>query len=106
MAAAPVTMVAGMHVGCFELFAHEHIRGIADLKGRTVGVPPGLRDTEASGEHHGELRRPRPAEGYPLGQRSVGQAYGPFHRPEDRCIPGLGRPGRRNSAPAASAIPS
>ena len=38
---APVTMVAGVHVGCFELFAHEHIRSIADLKGRTVGVPPG-----------------------------------------------------------------
>jgi NitT/TauT family transport system substrate-binding protein len=38
---APVTMVAGVHVGCFELFAQESIRGIADLKGRTVGVPPG-----------------------------------------------------------------
>ncbi len=37
---APVTMVAGIHAGCFELFAHEHIRGVADLKGRTVGVPP------------------------------------------------------------------
>ena len=36
---APVTMVAGIHAGCFELFAHEHIRGVADLKGRTVGVP-------------------------------------------------------------------
>ena len=57
---APVTMVAGVHVGCFELFAHEHIRGVADLKGRTVGVASGLRDTEASGEHHGELCRPRP----------------------------------------------
>jgi NitT/TauT family transport system substrate-binding protein len=40
-AGAPVTVVAGMHVGCFELFAHESIHGIADLKGRTVGVPPG-----------------------------------------------------------------
>jgi NitT/TauT family transport system substrate-binding protein len=37
---APVTMVAGVHVGCFELFAHASIHGIADLKGRTVGVPP------------------------------------------------------------------
>jgi NitT/TauT family transport system substrate-binding protein len=40
---APVTMVAGVHVGCFELFAHEDIRSIADLKGRTVGVPLGDR---------------------------------------------------------------
>ena len=38
---ASVTMVAGMHVGCFELIAHEFIHGILDLKGRTVGVPPG-----------------------------------------------------------------
>ena len=36
---ASVTMVAGMHVGCFELFAHEHIHSISDLKGRTVGIP-------------------------------------------------------------------
>jgi NitT/TauT family transport system substrate-binding protein len=38
----PVTMVAGVHVGCFELFAQDHIRSISDLKGRTVGVPPGF----------------------------------------------------------------
>src|SRR5215470_17003512 len=32
-----ITVVAGVHVGCFELFAKESIRSIADLKGRTVG---------------------------------------------------------------------
>jgi NitT/TauT family transport system substrate-binding protein len=31
-------MVAGVHVGCFELFAKEGIRSIPDLKGKTVGV--------------------------------------------------------------------
>jgi NitT/TauT family transport system substrate-binding protein len=35
----PVTVLAGVHVGCFELFANEAIRTVADLKGRTVGVP-------------------------------------------------------------------
>ena len=34
----PVTVLAGVHVGCFELFGNETIRGIADLKGRSVGV--------------------------------------------------------------------
>jgi NitT/TauT family transport system substrate-binding protein len=34
----PVTVLAGVHVGCFELFAHEGIRGIRDLKGRKVGT--------------------------------------------------------------------
>src|SRR5690349_3171175 len=35
----PITAIAGIHVGCYELFATEDIRSIADLKGRTVGVP-------------------------------------------------------------------
>jgi ABC-type nitrate/sulfonate/bicarbonate transport system substrate-binding protein len=34
----PVTVLAGVHVGCFELFANEVVRSITDLKGRTVGV--------------------------------------------------------------------
>ena len=37
-AAAPVTVLAGIHVGCFELFGNEGIRSIADLKGKSVGV--------------------------------------------------------------------
>jgi NitT/TauT family transport system substrate-binding protein len=34
-----ITIIAGVHVGCFELFGNERIRSIADLKGKTVGVP-------------------------------------------------------------------
>jgi NitT/TauT family transport system substrate-binding protein len=37
-AGEPITVVAGVHVGCFELFAHGGIRSIADLKGKRVGV--------------------------------------------------------------------
>src|SRR6476620_3417368 len=33
-----VTLLAGVHVGCFELFAKEGVRSVADLKGRTVGI--------------------------------------------------------------------
>src|SRR5712675_1836921 len=33
-----ITIIAGVHVGCFELFATDSIRTIADLKGKTVGV--------------------------------------------------------------------
>jgi NitT/TauT family transport system substrate-binding protein len=33
-----ITMLAGVHVGCFELFAKDGIRSIADLKGRSVGI--------------------------------------------------------------------
>ena len=34
-----VTALAGVHVGCFEVFGQEGIRSIADLKGRSVGIP-------------------------------------------------------------------
>jgi NitT/TauT family transport system substrate-binding protein len=37
--------VAGIHVGCFELFARDGIRSIADLRGKSVGLaasPPAL----------------------------------------------------------------
>jgi NitT/TauT family transport system substrate-binding protein len=37
-AGEPITIVAGVHVGCFELFAREGIRSLLDLKGKTVGV--------------------------------------------------------------------
>jgi NitT/TauT family transport system substrate-binding protein len=33
-----ITIIAGVHVGCFELFATNRVRTIADLKGKTVGV--------------------------------------------------------------------
>src|SRR5271156_5462671 len=34
----PITVLGGVHVGCFELFGNEGIRSISDLKGKTVGV--------------------------------------------------------------------
>jgi NitT/TauT family transport system substrate-binding protein len=33
-----VTALAGVHSGCYELFAHEPVRTISDLKDRSVGV--------------------------------------------------------------------
>jgi NitT/TauT family transport system substrate-binding protein len=36
-AGVPIKVLAGVHPGCFELFAHEHIRAISDLKGKKVG---------------------------------------------------------------------
>jgi NitT/TauT family transport system substrate-binding protein len=34
----PITVLAGVHVGCFELFARDGIRNVADLKGGSVGL--------------------------------------------------------------------
>jgi NitT/TauT family transport system substrate-binding protein len=38
-AGAPITILGGVHVGCFELFGTGVIRAIRDLKGKSVGVP-------------------------------------------------------------------
>jgi NitT/TauT family transport system substrate-binding protein len=35
----PITALAGVHSGCYELFAHEPVRTIAELRGRRVGIP-------------------------------------------------------------------
>jgi NitT/TauT family transport system substrate-binding protein len=35
---APLSILSGGHVGCLELFAHEPIRSVRDLKGRSVAV--------------------------------------------------------------------
>jgi NitT/TauT family transport system substrate-binding protein len=45
-AGAPILLLAGIHVGCFELFATEGIRTLRDLRGKTVGV------TEAGSGRH------------------------------------------------------
>ena len=45
-AGVPITALAGVHAGCFELFAHEPIRTVTELKGKRVGI-----DVLGSGKH-------------------------------------------------------
>jgi NitT/TauT family transport system substrate-binding protein len=35
----PLVILAGVHIGCFELFGTERVRAVRDLKGKTVGIP-------------------------------------------------------------------
>src|SRR5262249_39500937 len=37
-AGAPITILAGLHLGCFEVFGKNEIRTLADMRGRTVGA--------------------------------------------------------------------
>jgi NitT/TauT family transport system substrate-binding protein len=39
---AALTAVAATHIGCYQLMAHDHVRSIAGLKGRTVVGPPAI----------------------------------------------------------------
>jgi NitT/TauT family transport system substrate-binding protein len=43
-AGAPITVLSGLHTGCFELFGKKEIRTIGDLKGRTVAIGPSAAD--------------------------------------------------------------
>jgi NitT/TauT family transport system substrate-binding protein len=43
---APIILLGGVHVGCFELFGTERVRTIRDLKGKTVAA------LEYGGAHH------------------------------------------------------
>jgi len=45
-AGAPVVFLAGLHVGCWELFASDTVRTIHELRGKTVAVP------EVGSVHH------------------------------------------------------
>lgn len=45
-AGQPISMIAGLHAGCFELFANERIQAIRDLKGKRIAV-----SVLGSGEH-------------------------------------------------------
>jgi NitT/TauT family transport system substrate-binding protein len=35
----PIVILAGIHIGCFELFGGDRVRAIRDLQGKTVAVP-------------------------------------------------------------------
>jgi NitT/TauT family transport system substrate-binding protein len=45
-AGVPITVLAGVHPGCFELFVHAHIRTFTDLKGKQVGFNEGPGSAE------------------------------------------------------------
>jgi NitT/TauT family transport system substrate-binding protein len=45
-AGAPIVLLGGVHVGCYEVFGTERVRAIRDLKGKTVAVP------ELGGTHY------------------------------------------------------
>ena len=62
----PITVLAGIHPGCFALYAQGAIRTVTDLKGKRVGI----HETFGSADHLFvsimAAHRARPPEGLPL----------------------------------------
>ena len=94
----PVTVVAGVHSGCFELFVQEPIRTISDLKDKRVGVQdighaPHLYLVIMAA--HVGLDPEKDIEWVTSRQ----QPHGAVRRTKGRCYLAL-RPSRRSCAPA------
>ena len=73
---APIVVLAGVHVGCFELFATDRVRDDQGPEGKDGRrVRPRIRPARVPGQH-GDLRGSRSAQGHQLGDPSVdrGQA--------------------------------
>ena len=85
-AGKPITIIGGVHVGCYELFAKEGIRSIVDLKGKSVGVPafragPYLFLASMAGYVGLD-----PAKDINWVTSASGQADRTFQRRQDRCV--------------------
>jgi ABC-type nitrate/sulfonate/bicarbonate transport system substrate-binding protein len=64
-AGAPLVLLAGVHIGCFEMFGADRVRAVRDLKGKTVAVTqlgltqqPGVRPEAPGGDQAGAPRDP------------------------------------------------
>ena len=66
-------MLAGVHVGCFELFGTDRVHTIRDLKGKTVAVPSWAPPARVP-RQHGGLCGPGSPEGHHLGHASPAEA--------------------------------
>ena len=97
----PITTLSGVMVGCCELFGNEALRGISDLKGKSVGVP-----FLGSGPHQYVTLMAADVGLDPVNDIHWVTADRP-HRPRssrtERSMPSwVFRPSRRISAPAIS----
>ena len=87
-AGEPVTALAGVHAGCYELFAHEPIRTISDLKGKRVGVRGAGSGGHLLAGDHGGPRGARPPKDIEWVTSSA-PAHGAVRRRKGRCLPRL-----------------
>ena len=101
-AGLPITALAGVHPGCFELFAHEPIRTISDLKGKRVGIDAWARADHLYVADHGGARRARPRQGHRLDQRTRRQTRWSCSPRAKSMRSSDFRPSRRSCAPARS----
>ena len=102
-AGEPITALAGVHPGCYELFAHEPIQAISDLKGKRVGIAQQLGQSghllltviaaQVGLDPHKDINWIASPTAGPMELFAQGQG---------RCFPRVAPRGRRSCAPARS----
>ena len=85
----PLVLLAGVHVGCFELFGRERVRTIRDLKGKTVAVPGSWEPAARLPRQHGRLRGPRPAARTSHWVTHPGRGHAALRGGQDRRLHGV-----------------
>ena len=102
-AGVPITVLSGLHSGCFELFTHGPIQSIGDLKGRKVGIQSlsssahlymAIMAAQVGLDPHEDLEWIVPPEGKAMELFAEGEKSMPFW---------VSRPSRRSCARATSA---
>ena len=63
----PIVILAGVHVGCFELFGADQVRSIRDLKGKRVAVSRIGGPSYIARLHHSGQSGSGPPQGHQLG---------------------------------------
>ena len=81
------TILAGIYVGCFELFARDGIRSVADLKGRTVGIQSLEFAPACIPERDGDACWAQSRQGYRVGDEREAQTDRIICGRQDRRLP-------------------
>ena len=101
-AGEPITVLAGVHPGCFELFAHEPHPSHRRPEGQEGRRASALGSGEHLSGHHGGAGRARSRQGHRLGREPDGASRCSCS-PKGRSTPSSAfRPSRRSCAPARS----
>ena len=92
----PVTALSGVHSGCYELFAHEPIRTISELRGKRIAI----QDLNSDGYYYLAIMAAHvgldPKTRLRLGHQSRRQPHGALRRRARPTPFSRSRPSRRS----------
>src|SRR5208282_1746392 len=98
---APITILAGVHVGCFELFVQDGIHAVTELKGKNVAIPVLNSSPHLFTAIIVRASRPRSCQGYSLGRELLAKTDRAVRGRESRRLSRLSAGGTGGARPPA-----